>query len=221
MFASVPQLPPEEESLVQRNDITLSPDGSAKVEMTLEGRGSYASSWKEVARLNPQERMNSVEHSLHEFHPRAVLSSCDIPSAENFTVPAKLGYSFSIAGLALAGGDYMALVPPGIAKPAGDVADDSRATPLYYARNDRQDITTTIKLPPGYAPHYLPQAIDERTACASYSASYSAGNGEITLRETIVRSCREIPVKEYASYRAFRNAAARFAESWVVLRKTR
>ena len=221
IFTSVPQLPPEEESLTQRNDITLSADGNAQVEMTLEGLGSYAAGWKEVARLNPQERMNSVEHALQEFHPRAVLASCDIPPAERFSVPAKLAYSFSIAGLALSGGEYMALVPPGIAKPAGDVADEVRATPLYYARNDRQDITTTIKLPPGYEPHHLPRAIDERMSCASYSASYSAGNGEITLREAIVRSCREIPVREYAAYRAFRNAAARFAESWVVLRKTR
>lgn len=219
MFVSVPQLAPEAESLVQNNRITLSADGGAQVEMTLEGRGSYAASWHEVARLNPLERRNSLEHSLHEFHPKAVLSSYEIPPADNFPLPAVLKYSFSIPGLALTGGDYMALVPPGIAKPTGDVADESRVSPLYYARADRQVITTAIVLPDGYETHYIPPAIKTEGGCAAYEAGYTVKDGALILAETLTRSCREILPRDYEAYRVFRNAAARFAESWIVLKK--
>ncbi|MDE2293703.1 MAG: DUF3857 and transglutaminase domain-containing protein [Elusimicrobia bacterium] len=203
-----------------RLSLSLSADGSLTGSATLLPQGADQASWRALKDWKRQDVDHEFEQLVHEIHPQARLVKYSVDGLEDPTRDLRVHVSFAIKDYALtASGGYMAFRLPWVEASAEGVGAPSREQPLFWWKRAREDKDMTVRLPRGWRLYYAPPPAVLSGPGSTYHASYEPRAGTLRYSSRSRREDDTVLPGDYARYKEFREAVARYAQRWIVVKK--
>jgi len=216
-----PLTPAVREGEAARLSLSLSGKGTLRGSETISPLGEDQASWRAMKDWKKQDVEHAFQQIVYGIHPGARLVGYSIDGLNDPTRNLVVHVSFAVRNYALtASGGYMAFRMPSTSNSAADVGRPVREEPMFWWRRSDDKKNISVSLPKGWKLYYAPPPAELTGPGASYRASYAPGPGALTYSSASTRQAVEIPPEEYHRYKAFREAVARYAEKWIVLKKS-
>ncbi|MCX5793414.1 MAG: hypothetical protein NTY45_14530, partial [Elusimicrobia bacterium] len=205
------------ESTEETKTFALDKDGNLKGTIAARFAGNPQAAWRRMKDYKKDDLDKAMEQYAHNLHPQAVLEKYTLENLPDLSKDIDYSMSVGIKNYAMKAGKYMILKLPGLSYSATDTGQTERELPLFWYARSRSAGRTAITLPEGYAVYYTPKDIALDAAGQKYSAGYKVNGNILSFSEELRREGTEIPVADYAKYKAFKEALAQFSENWIVL----
>ncbi|MET0593373.1 MAG: DUF3857 domain-containing protein, partial [Polyangiaceae bacterium] len=202
-------------------EATLTPDGTAQLDIKTETSGALAAEARQRYHANATRRERFTRDIAGEFSGFELApgtAGLDMNDLENIEEPVKTHARGRAAGLGRRDGNELS-IPVG---PTGRLV--STFAQLSSRKQDiRMHVRSTLEdelvvhLPPSYRVKTLPDAVQTTTPLGRLSVSAEAQGSTVTIKTRVSFDKTRITPKEYADWRAFCEAADRaFAQRLVV-----
>ncbi len=205
------------ESTEETKTFALDKDGNLKGTIAARFAGNTQAAWRRMKDYKKDDLDKAMEQYAHNLHPQAVLEKYTLENLPDLSKDIDYSMSVGIKNYAMKAGRYMILKLPGLSYSAADTGQTERELPLFWYARSRSAGRTAITLPAGYAVYYTPKDISLDAAGQKYTAGYKVDGNTLSFSEELRREGTEIPVADYAKYKAFKEALAQFSENWIVL----
>jgi tetratricopeptide (TPR) repeat protein len=207
----LPSADPEKNVLERHIIAQLAPSGEAKLELTLDVRGSSAVEWRRRYQAEGTRRDRVVADLAREFPGLVLLPANQGLSASDLTdieQPVQLTARGTAPALARREGNELTL----------SVTPDARLTPQYASMSQRRhdvvllgvptiDETFTVKLPPGTRVRSAPLPASGDTRFGYYRVEVEQKPGSVTVHTRVALKVNRVSPAEYPQWQKFCNSA--------------
>ncbi|MDE2313848.1 MAG: DUF3857 domain-containing protein, partial [Elusimicrobia bacterium] len=215
-----PLAPASRESELDRFKLSLSSRGALRGEETISPLGEDQASWRAMKDWKKQDVENAMQQLVYGIHPGARLLGYSIDNLNDPTKNIIARVSFVADNYALtASGNYLAFQMPWTSNSAADVGRPSRQEPVFWWRRSESRKKISVSLPKGWALYYAPPPVSFNGPGAAYRASYALHTKTLDYSSESLREGVQVSPSQYPRYKAYREAVARYAQKWVVLKK--
>ena len=203
--------------------LILKPDGSATCVERNAYNGSYEARvrgfWRSVP---PTLHPRMMQQYLQRRAPGALCAGFQLTQLDDLNTPLQMEIRYGIPKLATLTRDLYIVSPPGLARQFPEAALPTRQYAIERRTSEGYENVVQVTCPDGYTLVAVPEPLTIRGKHLVFDGKVEAAKDgkSLTLRESLERPTRIVPVADYA---AFRRHAARIA-AWtrlkLVFRKT-
>lgn len=217
----VPIPPPEGNSTLTRRTLTLSPDGSLRVESATIATGPAEASLRGWIRsIKPEEFEKHTRGSIGAISPNYTLEIATHSDPLDFGGPFMVGSTYTLHKFAPRSGSYMIFEVPGLRLRFPEVGLASRTYDISYGTTSLRADDITVKLPAGFTVKYLPAPVDIETPWARFSSKYTQTGDSILLSRRTAITARRVPVAEYERFKQALEKISNSTEERIFLEET-
>jgi hypothetical protein len=217
----IPVLPASEEFTESTTTVTLTADGAIKANTVRKATGHYASEWRELGNLRPEELKQSFEKRVAGIHSNARLLSFNTGNLKDLDSPVVVEYEYEIPGYALkAGAELMVLRIPEIDYSASSIEKWERSLPLFWSNTFSQRNIVRVVTPENYEVHYVPEGVQSYSGYEPfmfYRARFTLEDDAVVFTDEYVRNSVFESAVRYTSLLDAIQTSARVSNKWIVL----
>ena len=100
-----------------------------------------------------------------------------------------------------------------------DFIEKERKNPIFFAYNDKEDLTKIYKIPEGFRISYIPDDLDIDTGFFRVVRKYTHTKNEITVKEITTHKRMELPADQYPKVKEFFDNYPKEINQRIVLKK--
>ncbi|MBP7634038.1 DUF3857 and transglutaminase domain-containing protein [Candidatus Ozemobacteraceae bacterium] len=217
----VPLPPPEGNSTLTTRTLTLSPDGSLRIESATIATGTGEASLRGWIRsLKPEEFERHTRGSIGAISPNYTLEVATHSHPLDFSRPFMLGSTYTLHRFAPRSGSYMIFEVPGLRLRFPEVGLASRTYDISYGTTSLRADEITVKLPAGFTVKYLPAPVSVETPWVRFSSKYTQTGDTIVLSRRTAVTARRVPVAEYHRLKQALEKISQSTEERIFLEET-
>jgi hypothetical protein len=224
-LVEIPLLPASEEFTESTTAATLTADGTIKAKTVRKALGHYASEWRQLGNLRPEELKQSFEKRVAEIHSNARLLSFNAGNLKDLNSPVVIEYEYEIPDYALkAGTELMAFRLPEIDYSASSIEKWERTLPLFWANTFSYRNFVRVVIPETYEVRYIPESVQSYSGYEPftyYRARFTLDDDAVVFTDECVRNSVLENAVKYASLLDAIQTSARVSNEWVVLEAKR
>ncbi len=194
---------------------TLDAEGAVLAEGTLRAQGLDAAPLRRGAR-NAERFQQAFRAIVGDTWGGATLTALTPTQVTDLRRPVEVALAFRTTSLARREGDTLRLRVPSTWTPRAAFQLPTRATSLLLGAPTREELVTTITLPPGATPLRLPDGRVE-SACLVLERRARAEPGRVVVTQSLERRCERVAPSAYASHREAVEAMLRLLDDELVL----
>ncbi|RCK78399.1 MAG: hypothetical protein OZSIB_1501 [Candidatus Ozemobacter sibiricus] len=221
-LVTIPFCHPEEEALRVEAEAEVTVDGTLKVTARERPRGNVQAERRRMKNRTRDEIRVELETNLHEQFPGARLIDFSFENLEDVHQPLLLTYRFEVPDFALKSGDDLLVIPVPIDRQdysARMVGAPRRQTELAWSTLGRTEHRLTIKLPPGFTLHALPEGVAAGAPGLLYASSFGFAVDTVTFRDLFRRDRDRLAPADYPLYKKLMEERAETSTQWIVVKK--
>ncbi len=217
----VPLPPPEANSTLTHRTLTLSPDGSLRVQSESIATGPAEASLRGWIRsLKPEEFEKATRGSIGAISPNYTLELATHSEPLDFSGPFRLGSTYMLHQFAPRSGSYMIFEIPGLRLRFPEVGLASRTYDIVYGTTSLRTDDITVKLPAGFSVKYLPGPVQVDTPWVRFSSKYTQTGDSVTLARKTEIIARRVPIADYERLKEALEKISQSAEERIFLQET-
>jgi hypothetical protein len=219
-LVEIPILPASEELTESSTTATLTSDGAIKAKCVRKAVGHYASEWRELGNLRPEELKQNFEKRVAAIHTNARLISFNTGNLKDLNSPVIIEYEYEITDYALKAGELMVLRVPEIDYSASSIEKWERNLPLFWSNTFSSRNTVRIIIPENYEVRYIPDSVQSYSGYEPftyYRARFTLEEDAVVFADEFVRNSIFESAVKYASLLDTIQTSARISNEWVVL----
>jgi len=195
---------------VTRN-ITLSADGTTRIDFESTQNGSSEASFRESARnLKPEEYERQIRESVSALTADYVLEIATHTDPLDFNTQFKARSAYTLNRFATKSGRYMIFSVPYFELGFSEVSLQKRRYDIQYSTSRLRTDQVSIKLPETFNVKFLPPALRVQSPYVEFEIIYDQQGDTINISRKLAFPRRIVPV---ADYQAFKNDLERIAHS--------
>ena len=218
---TTPLPPPEDNMRESRQEITLSPDGSATVVERNGYTGSYEAGvrgfWRSVP---PEMRGMMMQQYLQGRSPGAALSDFKLGDMDDLDRQLTMEIDYKLPSLATRMQDLYIFTLPNFAQKFPEASLETRSFDVFLFTTQEYDTNVVVFLPDGYdfagAPG--PLAVHGKQLFFEGSIEKSDDGRALVVKQVFKRLTNRVSVGEYADYRRDAAAIAAWTDLKIVLK---
>ncbi len=219
----IPRVPGNYAYSIPRFDCVLSPDGALDVKYTIQYFGPNGGDGFRYRKNDKQRELdNHFERLAKGIDEMANLVEYKLTGFKSLSEKVEVEYSVHIPGFAVGAGDeILAFKLPTVAFGSSQVGAAKRTLPFSLAGEYYGEKIVTIELPEGYEIEHLPKSVSLSANSRSFMGSIELDGRRIVYRQ--VSENKHAPLvspKEYSKFKQFIEGRSKFAENWILLRKS-
>ncbi|NLI77512.1 MAG: DUF3857 domain-containing protein [Candidatus Riflebacteria bacterium] len=218
----VPFCPPEGEGEVVTGEGELRPDGSLRMQLVSRPTGNGQAGTRTLKNQSRDEIRVLFERIVHARFPGARLLDVSFENLDNVSKPLVYTFEFEVPDFALRSGSDLLVFPMPLdrdAYSANLVGAPRRLTDLAWGTLGRLEQRFSIRLPPGFTLHALPEGVTAVGPGMVYGSTYGYAAGTLTFRDLLVRERDRLTPADYPLYKRLIEARAETTDQLVVIRK--
>ena len=185
--------------------VTLDPDGTGHVEVSLEGTGQVELGHRRTfGPLTEEERVTTLTGEIERMIPAARLVSSDFENIDAFGREARIKYVIEIPGLAAVVADKL-IISPSFLEATGrnPFTAERRRTAVEFPYAKRTQDRIMIEIPEGYAIPETPGPIVERDGPFVLTVSFAQTAGKLIMTRRLEIDAVVWPAEDYPRLKAF------------------
>lgn len=218
-------VPPSRECLVSNEyDITLSPEGDARIKHLSLRTGAWEAGARGFfLRANDEEIKKTLNSIVNSYSPGARLTHYDIKNTDDLSKQLEWRMEFDLPAYASRAGDLLIIKIPGVTYSFPEAALERRAYDIDYKSSEETRHRITINIPEGYAVKYLPaggEDIELGSKHVTYRATCKQDNGRIVFEDSYRQITRFVPAPDYAQHRQLLRKIARYSKEHIFFERT-
>ena len=220
---AVPFCPPEDEGESSLGEGNILPDGTLAMKHTLHPRGNSQASMRQLKNMRSEEIKILLENNLHEQFPGARLKTFAFQNLGDVNLPLVLDYEFEVPDFALKSGDDLLVIPVPVdrsAYSARTVGAPTRLSDMAWDLFARNRVKFSVKLPPGFTLHALPEGVSAGSSGMWYASSLGFSVDTFTFQDLFERSVNKLSPAEYPVYKRLMENRSEISNQWIVIRKS-
>ncbi|MEW6712040.1 MAG: DUF3857 and transglutaminase domain-containing protein [Candidatus Riflebacteria bacterium] len=199
----VPLPPPEDNAVHVTRNITLSADGTTRIEFESAQNGSSEAYFRESARnMKPEEYEKQIRASVAAITADYILELATHTNPLDFTDAFKSTSIYTLNRFAPKSGSYMIFAIPYFEMGFPEVSLKNRKFPIVYTTTRLRTDKVNIKVPDGYAVKYLPPALRVQSPYVEFETIYDQQGQQITISRKLAFPRKIVPVADYESFKA-------------------
>ena len=220
----IPDYPDSLSREVQHTQVSLSPDGSARLTLRRELFLDHVEPYLDFRNLKPDVRRSILTRGMKlqadELNVTGVTDNFDIYATEGrgFVPEMTIDYTMSTRLYANLSGDRM-FVPLNPVAQMLSSQKGKRINDLVFKGSSVYEDHITLPIPEGWHVESLPKGEKLETVWGQFSSTASAENGVIEIRQVIRLLPGRTPAAEYDGYRAFARVVNKCYAATLVLKK--
>ncbi|MEZ5965569.1 MAG: DUF3857 domain-containing protein [Planctomycetota bacterium] len=199
--------------------IELQPSGDATVRLTRTPRLNHAVSVREELGNEPAKRKEKLERSLSAMLGKVQIQKVETSDLLDLDAPVEVVVDLTVQDFAAK--QESGLVLKGCLDPtdlSSMTSKTERTFPLLRGSPESWNTVLRYKLPPGYAPTALPEAVRVQTRFGTYEMVWTHDGNELRVERQLAFAQNRIEPAEYPQFREFATSVQR-ADSQVVVVK--
>lgn len=212
----LPLLPPDRNHVQSDVSGDITPAGSLKAKLVRTYSGSAATDMREL--LHDEKALRQMfERALTYRLGGVTLKSVKLqPGATPTVMQAEAEFEVYQFGQIMQ--NRLLAVSPGVVVPDSDylLTDKARTLPLKIRARSRRN-TIRLRVPEGFAPDEIPDAVHSSTEYGEFRASWSVKDGEVIFDQSVTYKDTTVPPGDYAKARSFFDGFAGAQGNAVVL----
>ena len=221
-IVDVPVPAPEDNMRTSRQEITLSPDGSATLVEHNAYTGSYEAGVRGFWRSVPPEMqsMMMVQY-LQSRAPGAVMQNFTLGDLENLSKQLTMNIEYRLPVIATKMQDLYIFTLPNFAQKFPEATLETRVYDVATDTTQEFDTSVVIFLPDGYEFAAAPDPLTVSGKHLSFEGSVTQSDDKRALvaKQVFKRLTNRVPVADYAQYRSDAAAIASWTDLKIVLKK--
>lgn len=199
----VPLPPPEDNAVHIIRNISLSTDGSTRIEFESSQNGSSEAYFRESARnLKPEEYEKQIRASVAALTADYVLELATHTDPLDFSENFKAKSVYTLNRFAPRSGKYMIFSIPYFEMGFSEVSLKERKYPIVYTTTRLRTDQVNISVPDGYNVKYLPSALRVQSPYVEFEVIYDQQGDKIKISRKLAFPRRIVPVVDYPSFKA-------------------
>ena len=207
----VPLPPPEDNAVHVTRNITLSADGTTRIDFESTQNGSSEASFRESARnLKPEEYERQIRASVSALTADYVLEIATHTDPLDFNTQFKARSAYTLNRFATKSGRYMIFSVPYFELGFSEVSLQKRRYDIQYSTSRLRTDQVSIKLPDTFNVKFLPPALRVQSPYVEFEIIYDQQGDTINISRKLAFPRRIVPV---ADYQTFKNDLERIAHS--------
>jgi hypothetical protein len=217
---ALPVLPPDANGMERKGSFTLSTDGVLTGTVDTLRTGPEGADLRQMLKdTSEKERRATLERSVGQDLPGAVLDSFHFDEPSDLEKPLELDYKVTVPQYAHVAGPLLLVRPRVVGDDARPFDDKPRTLPIDLEATGCWRDSFDITLPPGYTVDGTPDPVNVDVGFASYHSTTTAqGNVLHYEREYVVKNV-EIPPSKAADFRMLEASILEDEKGAVVLKK--
>jgi transglutaminase-like putative cysteine protease len=219
----VPIPPPDDNMRESRQEITLLPDGGAKIVERNDYNGSYEAGvrgfWRSVP---PELRGRMMQQYLQQRAPGALLDGFDLGDMEDLDKQLKMQIDYRLPVMATKMGDLYIFTLPNFAQKFPEASLEKRTFDVFTETTQCYRTSVVVFLPEGYELAGAPEGLSIKGKHLSFEGSVRLSDDKRALvaEQVFKRLTNLMPVADYGEYRKEAAAISAWTDIKIVLRKT-
>lgn len=214
----IPVPPPSDNQRTSKLEITLDPQGDAKVRTVNHYNGNVEAGvrgfWKQSREDNRKSMMSEYVNSIS---PGAVLEDFTLSNLEDLSKPLEMTLNYALPGHGIRTKDLLYLKMPTLERDFPEVALETRRYPVQHMTTEERNLDIDLTMPAKFRAKWLPPPLDVSNPYIEYHAKYEEKDGHVLFHETFRRLQRIVPVDGYPQYRDALRAVAAFTKQEIFL----
>lgn len=217
----VPLPPPEDNATLASRTLTLSPDGTLRIETETIATGSFEASLRGWMRsLKPEEFEQSVRSSIGALSPNYTLATATHDDPLDFSRPFRMGSVYTLHRYAPRSGRYMIFEIPALRLRFPEIGLASRTYDISYGTTSLRTDAIVVRLPAGFRVKYLPKPVSVETPWVKFHAIYTQAGASIRLDRSLAVTARRVPVEDYDRLKTALEKISQSTEERIFLEET-
>ncbi len=217
-IASIPLPPPEDNLTEITRTLTLSADGTVKVDYVSKQNGTNeANSRYSIRNLKPEEYIREVRESVAGLTADYQLEIASHSDPLDFSGPFTIHSAYTLNRFTPRSGSYLVFEIPYFRMRFNEVSLAQRTYDIVYTTSKKRVETIIINLPKGFTVKYLPQPLRVKNPYVEFEVTYDQKADQIEIHRTLAFPQRVIPVKDYGLYKEALERIARSTEERIFL----
>ena len=201
----------------------LSSDGTLKLEYTVTYKGPTGGDrYRYHKNDKPREIDNYFEGMAKNIDGMANIVDYKLVGIESLEDRVVMTYRVEVPGYAVrAGEEILAFKLPTVSFGSSQVGAKERTLPFSLFGNIYSEKSISIDLPDGYEIDHLPKSVDLSSEFRFFDGDLSFENGRIEYRQVITGEHAPIvKSKKYGEYKNLIEKRSKFADNWILIRKS-
>ncbi len=203
-------------------DMAINTAGDVTMDLDIDLTGSLEAGIRmALEQINDTLLTMVAQQAINSISPGAQLQDIQVSKKSDLNVPLTIKMKVTMPGYSSFAGDLMIVPLPlseGIHQYA-EVSLDERKFDIDYGTSGEIRQHARLKVPQGYEAKGLPDPLHIETPYAHYQASYSYDGQAIVFEDSLSRSGRVIPKKDYRAHKKLLERVADYARKPIFLKK--
>jgi len=214
---------PEPNTIKDSCLITIKEDGSAKLRVDAEYKGSKSAGFREwYKNLKPVERKQGFENIAANITKGAEMINYTISDLGNLDEPVKYSIDIKTNSFAsLVGDKYLLIQIPSVysSMSTGYVAKEDRKFDIFYDELLSRETTVIINLPSNYNITYIPSGYYETNGYIESKIDITKGGDKVKFFRKFSINKQLVPLKFYSSLKRIVENTGRYGGERIILEK--
>lgn len=199
----VPLPPPEDNAIHVTRNISLSPDGTTRIDFESSQNGSSEAYFRQSARnLKPEEYEKQIRSSVAALTADYSLELATHTNPLDFSDNFKARSVYTLNRFAPRSGKYMIFSIPYFEMSFPEVSLNERKFPIVYTTTRLRTDQVNIRIPEGYNVKYLPPALRVQSPYVEFEVIYDQQGDSIKVTRKMALPRRIVPVSDYQTFKA-------------------
>jgi hypothetical protein len=226
-FDVIPLPPPEQNLRQVTSTLRLRPDGSLKAVGAKRYTGTMEAGVRGYFKsMKPTEREQSLRRRINDYGPSARLATFTMHNLEDISQPFWYDLVYELPQYPRLIADLAVMPIPGLLEALSfpETALGERIHPIQYHSVELQIDEGELILPAGWHVRSLPEPLTIKNEWLEFHGSFTAGGNQssgepevVTFRTEFRRTGTDVPVSEYARFKADTEKIKKFGEERIFL----
>ncbi|KAF1082211.1 MAG: hypothetical protein GQF41_1851 [Candidatus Rifleibacterium amylolyticum] len=198
----VPLPPPEDNAVHITRKITLSADGTTRIDFESTQNGSSEASFRGSARtLKAEEYEKQIREQVAALTADYVLELATHTDPLDFNTQFKAQSVYTLNRFATKSGRYMIFAIPFFEMSFPEVSLEKRRYNIEYNTSRLRTDQVEIKIPADFGVKYLPPALRIQSPYVEFEVIYDQQGDNINIKRKLAFPRRIVPVADYQTYK--------------------
>ena len=187
-----------------RARLSLSPDGSAKLDLTASARGPWTAELRRTFESPDERRARAEEQLARAAFPGVKVTAVDVSDPHDIERPFTARFQANAPAFATLSAGALRFSPFGQQRSYVEsyAQLSRRALPQRLPAPQRLTVWAEVELPRGWSAS-LPEDASENATQGSWSVKYARGDGKVTASLTLELKGGTVAPQDYAAFRSF------------------
>ncbi|MFW5971848.1 MAG: DUF3857 domain-containing protein [Bacillota bacterium] len=219
-IVETPVAPAEENREHFRQEVKLSEDGSAVINITWSDRGVYDSIYRNLFKqYNDHQRGLVLKQIINSYFPNAAIEDYTISGVDSLENDFQIDLVLSTKDYSQNMGNLIGVQPFRIALNVGQIVGlEERTYPLYMGYNFNASREILIELPAGYDVNFIPEDVNIESEIGSLAVNFAEEGQMIKANLDLKITEPLIELEKYQQVRNLLNTAGELTQKQILIK---